>query len=139
DEKPEVLHKELQEASRKNGVKWIVKKPHNWAGGISLETGRNPSAPKRACTFPWYSLTILWDGLTVTCPQDFFGNNIVGDISGESLREIWNGKSMLEYRNRMKTGTFSDIKTCAACDRPERKHFLGLPTSHLMGFIRESF
>lgn len=136
--------KNLENRKDRNGfkcigpVKWIIKKPHNWAGGIEPSRTRAISGNKPACTFPWYSLTILWDGTVVTCPQDFFGENVVGDAARQSLRAIWNDSKMMEYRSRMKNGTYSYFRTCASCDRLERRHFLGIPGSHLKGFFKES-
>ena len=118
--------------------KWIIKKAHNWAGEYHPDLPSQTNLKKAACTFPWYSLTILWDGTVVTCPQDFFGKNVVGDAARQSLRAIWSDSKMMEYRSRMKNGTYSYFRTCASCDRLERWHFLGIPGSHLKGFFKES-
>ncbi len=119
-------------------VRWIIKKPHNWAGGIGSDRISANSKQKSACTFPWYSLTILWNGTVVTCPQDFFGENVVGDVSRQSLKVIWNGVKMMGYRDRMRENLYSDIRTCSSCDRLKRRHFLGIPGSHLKGFFKEN-
>ncbi|GAH92528.1 unnamed protein product, partial [marine sediment metagenome] len=39
------------------------------------ELGKNYEENKRtiSCTFPWYSLTIFYNGKVYLCPQDFLG------------------------------------------------------------------
>jgi len=138
DEKKLENHMGWNALKRIGPVKWIIKKPHNWAGGIGSDRIRTISTKKSVCTFPWYSLTVLWDGTVVTCPQDFFGENVVGDVSRQSLKAIWNDSKMMDYRNRMKNGMYSYFRTCSSCDRLERRHFLGIPGSHLKGFFKES-
>ena len=62
----------------------VTRKPHNW-GGL-LDGSINPSKGRRnACTFPWYALTIFFDGKVYPCPQDFMGRMPIGDLKNELL------------------------------------------------------
>ena len=61
----------------------VTRTPHNWGGLVKLEeTGKGRPENKRVipCTFPWYSLTVLYDGTVCLCPQDFKGSIDVGDL-----------------------------------------------------------
>jgi radical SAM protein with 4Fe4S-binding SPASM domain len=122
--------------------KFIIKKAHNWAGGYAIKSDNKVSYKKRnifhSCTFPWYALVIFWDGSVVICPQDFFGENRVGNVNHTSLKEIWNGSSMIQYRKKMKEKKYQEIKTCEYCDRLHSKRLFGIPTSHLHAFLKES-
>jgi len=122
--------------------KFIIKKAHNWAGGYAIKSDNKVSYKKRnifhSCTFPWYALVVLWDGTVVICPQDFFGENRVGNVNHTSLKEIWNGSSMIQYRKKMKEKKYQEIKTCEYCDRPHTKRLFGIPISHLHAFLKES-
>ena len=122
--------------------KFIIKKPHNWAGAYATKSDNKVSYRKRhsyhSCTFPWYALVILWDGTVVICPQDFFGENRVGNVKHTSLKEIWNDPSMIEYRKKMKEKKYQEIKTCEYCDRLHSKRLFGIPTSHMHPFLRDS-
>jgi len=122
--------------------KFIIKKPHNWAGAYKLKSDNKALHKERnsshSCTFPWYALVILWDGTVVLCPQDFFGENRVGNVNQTSLKEIWNGSAMIEYRKKMKEKNYQEIKTCASCDRLQTKRLFGIPTSYLHAFIKEN-
>jgi radical SAM protein with 4Fe4S-binding SPASM domain len=138
NQKKPKIHKEFYDSVKRYPVKWIIKAPHNWAGGIELQNKETDPAKESACTFPWYSLTVLWNGEVVTCPQDFFGRNIVGDLSRESLIEIWNNSKMEKYRTWMRDKRFSEIKPCASCDRIFRRKLFGIPRTHLKAFLKES-
>jgi len=122
--------------------KFIIKQPHNWAGAYKTKSGAKGLDKKRnvshSCTFPWYALVILWDGTVVICPQDFFGENRVGNVNHTSLKEIWNGSAMIQYRQKMKEKKYQEIKTCEYCDRLRTKRVFGIPTTHLHAFVKET-
>ena len=114
---------------------------HNWAGNVELDQ-KNPDLNQltRPCTFPWYSLTILWDGTVVPCPQDFLGEIKLGDVKENSLRTIWNSNQMVNLRKKMIAGKYKDLKPCNTCDRPLRKTIFGsmVPRQNFLTFISEN-
>ena len=122
--------------------KLIIKKAHNWGGGYWPAPGVKTSLPNAdarfSCTFPWYALTIFWDGTVVICPQDFFGQSKVGDLKKDTLKDIWNSQIQVNYRNKIKKMKYNEITSCRACDRPRRSHFFGIPISHLGVFLKEN-
>jgi len=121
-----------------------VKLPHNWAGNIKLEEKSEPFSPRShqlgPCTFPWYALTIFWDGTVVPCPQDFFGKIELGNFNESTLREIWNGQEMISLRKRMVAGEHKDLKPCNTCDRILRRTILGsmIPRENILTFVSKS-
>ena len=119
--------------------KFILKAPHNWAGTYDAEG--NPLHPDKycACTFPWYALVVFWNGNVSPCPQDFFNNLRLGNLREASIREVWHDAPLTTIREKMKTRQYQDLHPCAACDLLYRDSFLGVPTSHLKNFVRESF
>jgi radical SAM protein with 4Fe4S-binding SPASM domain len=118
--------------------KFVLKAPHNWAGTYDAEG--NPLHPEKycACTFPWYALVVFWNGNVSPCPQDFFNNLHLGNVTEASLQAIWHGPPLVAIREKMKRKTYHDLNPCATCDLLYRDAFLGIPTSHLKNFIRES-
>ena len=122
--------------------KFIIKQPHNWAGECESclpdKKYFNKKDTYSTCTFPWYALVILWDGTVVVCPQDFFGEIIVGDINVSTLTEMWNNSSMINFRKKMKEKRYREFDPCISCDRLRRPSFLAVPTSHLRAFLKES-
>ena len=120
---------------------FCVKPTHNWAGNISFgEDKNNISKINRPCTFPWYSLTILWDGTVVPCPQDFFGEIQLGNINDSSLSEIWNNNRMVYLREKMIAGEYDVLKPCNSCDRLFRKTIFRsfIPKENVITFICEN-
>ena len=114
---------------------FIIKKLHNWAGDYSLETEKKKSKNYLPCTFPWYASVILWDGTVVPCPQDFFGNYQIGNVSANMLSELWNNDKMISLRKKMVNEDIQDLKSCANCDRLYRKTLFGVPTQYLIPFL----
>jgi MoaA/NifB/PqqE/SkfB family radical SAM enzyme len=112
---------------------------HNWGGNITVP-GADMVGGKRyaPCTFPWYSLTVLWSGKVTPCPQDFMGVIDLGDLTQESVAEVWNGEKMRALRGMLKDRTFPREWPCATCDRLYRKRVAGVPTDHLALFLRDN-
>jgi hypothetical protein len=44
----------------------------------------------------------------------------------------------VRLREKMKTKQYQDLNPCATCDLLYRDSLLGIPTSHMKNFIRES-
>ncbi|MFP4019703.1 MAG: radical SAM/SPASM domain-containing protein [Bacteroidales bacterium] len=114
----------------------IIKKMHNWGGSLTSSemVNRTPSA----CTFPWYSLTILWDGSVVLCPQDFFGVIRLGNIRDSTLKDIWNGEEIKYVRRKMATKNFDGLEPCNKCDRIWREKIWGVPKEFVKPFLKEN-
>ncbi len=119
--------------------RWVLKPAHNWGGGY--DPGGGEKDRRRflslwpACTFPWYALTLLWDGSAAACPQDFFGRTVMGNVSDSTLSHLWNSSVQVELRRKLKRGNLSP--PCSKCDRPGRKGHLGIPVRELKPFLRE--
>jgi radical SAM protein with 4Fe4S-binding SPASM domain len=110
----------------------VFRDMHNWAGQIKK---KRLQGNYTICPFPWNALIIFWDGAVLPCTQDFFGKFIVGDVKNSSLREIWNGESMRQLRQKLAEGSIADLKACSECDRVWREGFLGVPKEYLWKFI----
>src|SRR5262249_16291681 len=106
--------------------KFIVKKAHNWAGSVSVDGGMYTSdfVP---CTFLWHTLVIISYGEVGPCPQDFMGEIILGDVSKQTLREIFNGPELVRLRQQMIEGQLEKWLPCNGCDVIRRKKLMGLP------------
>ncbi|MBN2053819.1 SPASM domain-containing protein [bacterium] len=118
--------------------KLYVKQPHNWAGNMADYGGAETVTPISPCTFPWYSLTVLWDGTVVPCPQDWYGVQPLGNLHRQSLWEIWNGAPMRTLRHRMKNFDLEGIEPCCRCDRVARATILGVPVENMRAFLGET-
>lgn len=90
------------------------------------------------CTFPWFSLTVFWDGTVVPCPQDFYGEYPLGNIKESSIKEIWHGERLRLLRERMVKKNLEGIRCCSECDMIKRSTFLRIPTPNLKRFLNEN-
>jgi len=112
---------------------------HNWAGNIKLNRN-HIRVSSEICTFPWYSLTVLWDGTVVPCPQDFMGKLELGNAKTDCILNIWNGGRISDLREKMVEGRIMDLKPCNNCDRILRDTVFGsnIPKQNLLNFISEN-
>ena len=121
--------------------KLVIRTPHNWGGLLEIEGIKKADKNKSRlipCTFPWYSLTIFYNGKVCLCPQDFEGEIPIGDLNKDSIKNIFNNETMQSIRYKFKTGDIGDISPCNSCDRIWRETFMGIPKEYLSMFIKDS-
>ncbi len=106
-----------------------MKKPHNWGGAWQPEGGEQSPEYTSHCLFPWFALTVLWDGTVLPCPQDFFGRQPLGNANDSTLAEIWSGERIVALRQAMLERRFGELDPCAGCDMLTRPTILGIPKS----------
>jgi radical SAM protein with 4Fe4S-binding SPASM domain len=116
----------------------VIRHPHNWGGNLDELDLKYDKKRYICCTFPWYSLTILWDGKVVPCPQDFKGVLNLGNLNNLGIKEIWNGDKLVSLRERFSKRSIEDIIPCNKCDRIWRKTILGIPTDYLSQFLSDN-
>ncbi|MFA5014114.1 MAG: radical SAM/SPASM domain-containing protein [Actinomycetota bacterium] len=120
--------------------KIVTRNPHNWGGLLELnkqDKERKSGSKKSLCTFPWYSLTVFYDGRVFLCPQDFEGRICLGNLNNERLNDIFNGKIIKAIRDTFISGKIENVIPCSNCDRVRRKTFLKVPLEYLGIFIKD--
>ncbi len=127
--------KEFQKTFMDLGLDQLrIRRPHNW-GGLIKEVDAGQRRGSSACTFCWYSLTILYDGKVCLCPQDFEAKILIGDVRKASIQKIFNAKEIREFREKNKNGQIEKIIPCRNCDRIHRKTLMGVPLEYLKAFL----
>ena len=72
---------------------------------------------KKACTRPWLSTLINWDGTFVPCCFDKNGNYPMGDIHNISdLTEVWTGNAFTDFRSQLLLDR-KQIDICRNCNQ----------------------
>ena len=103
------------------GVKTEIWKMHNWSGVYNTEYGRTGSV--KTCGRPFSPDVVIraggLDGATGAihpCCQVLGRDNeaVLGHLSEESLKDIWNGDKYNQLRKQHKTGEYPDF--CKSCD-----------------------
>jgi len=71
------------------------------------------------CLWPWMKLTVLWDGRVVACCFDSDAKCILGDLTKQTLDEVWNSKRMQKFREMHVKNNFPDGHLCKHCRERE--------------------
>jgi len=66
------------------------------------------------CPKPFQRITIAHDGKVHQCINDYDGKNILGDISKQTIKEVWNGEKNKKLRESFKKHTF--LKENISCN-----------------------
>lgn len=67
------------------------------------------------CPYIFYSLSINSDGKVSLCFLDWSRKLIIGDLNTQSLKSIWNGKTLLNYRKMHLLRKRKDHPLCGIC------------------------
>jgi len=93
---------------------WLGTKP-DLNVGRSLEKSQKGSFDF-ACVHPWDELVIAADGKAGLCCLDYDLKAEVGDISRQSIKEIWQGEAINRYREAMLRGEYPSLPVCCHCN-----------------------
>lgn len=77
---------------------------------------RKLSGDAVVCPYPFYQLTVNWDGEVSSCCVDWTRNIIFGNVKSEHLKDIWNGSTLREFQRMQLQGRRTENKSCATCD-----------------------
>ncbi len=91
-----------------------IQKVHNYGGGVSYgSVNQNNRYP---CSFLWQALAINWDGTVNLCCADYTQSDILGDVTKESIYDIFNGEKLSYYRKAMLESRYEEIVSCKNCN-----------------------
>jgi hypothetical protein len=83
----------------------------NWAGA----TYPMRTTPVTACNRALQQIMVLWDGRVSLCCFDGEGQEILGDLNHQTIKEIFNGPKATGIRLAHWEGRRSEIELCANC------------------------
>jgi len=75
----------------------------------------DPLTDKIVCPWTLFALTVNWNGAVSVCPEDWAHQTILGNIKKESLKEIWNGEAMYQFRKMHLEGRREENIACRGC------------------------
>ena len=106
------------------GADQVIFKPYaNWGGQYSdviddlgAIKPRASSVSPRAhpCKLMWKSLVVAWDGKVIPCCYDYDTKMVMGDLTNQTIEEIWNGPSYVALRQAELEGR-NNSALCANC------------------------
>jgi radical SAM protein with 4Fe4S-binding SPASM domain len=75
------------------------------------------SPVKGFCDLPNYALYINPAGKVLSCCHDFDEENVVGDLTRQTIKQVWYGLEFNTFRRRLNRGDRSVSELCNRCDR----------------------
>lgn len=124
----------------------MIKEARDWAGQVPLQLGvpggGGGPRPSRAgeqrpvCRMPWTEMTVLWDGLVVPCANVYERQNVLGDLTVQTVDEVWNGAAMQALRRAHLQGQAGMVPVCATCPGHEFEHGEFVRTDQLTQRLR---
>ena len=74
-----------------------------------------PFSEREVCPFPFYSLAINFNGSVSICCSDWSHSTVVGNVKKNSIREIWNGEALFNFRKMHLQGNRCKNRACGDC------------------------
>lgn len=94
-----------------NGGSGFIHMEGNWAG--LMYPMRVP--PESCCHRAIGEIMVLWDGRVSICCFDGEGKEILGDLSKQTIREMYNSPRAWDFRNAHANGGRKDLPLCSTC------------------------
>ncbi len=102
----------------KEKVTIVLRRPHEILtsrGGDAPNRVNMPSYPDASCVLPFKQLIIRPDGKVSLCCNDPYGRSTLGDLTKQTLMEVWEGKEFREIRRKLLIGR-KEVEHCCHCD-----------------------
>lgn len=131
-----------------------IDKPHNWVASDeksfigSLYGDEQEDALKKdlqqtyqkriACPMAFTTLAIRSNGEVSPCCVDWIGGTNLGNMKNISIREIWDGDVMYEFRKMQLENRRNENPSCRNCDLADNDYYIrdnidGFPVEKLRG------
>jgi len=82
---------------------------------VEQASGIEPLRITRRCNYPFYRLMIDVDGSVLMCSNDWNRSTNMGNITEETLEEIWLNDKFSQYREMLHNG-LRDVSPCEGCN-----------------------
>jgi len=103
----------------------VVVRAHNWASAVKVGPfGDEDRANDIPCISLWGTFCVHVDGKAILCCMDSRGDYVMGDVTEQSIREIWTGDRYRQVRELHLAGKRATLPICDGCTVwREGKHF----------------
>ncbi|MDA2937114.1 SPASM domain-containing protein [Acidobacteria bacterium AH-259-A15] len=108
----------------------------NWAG--KLENNGRTGHKINFCERLNHYITILADGRVAMCCFDSEAEYCVGDVTHNSIYEVWHSKAFDQKRSWLYERNFDQLKLCANCDYINHPAWT-TPLVRIRPYVRETF
>lgn len=98
---------------------WSSSDLHDFTLGSASSTGMDGITRKkqrRVCPEPFSKLAVNFDGSVSVCCVDWAHGTLVGDLTRQSIQDVWRGERLQQFRLRHLKGERSTLPGCSSCD-----------------------
>lgn len=89
----------------------------NWTGSVKTDTPlTNKNRTRFPCPYPWHFLNVSWNGDVSICCTDYDNAVLVGNITDQTLYDVWHSREYSRLRAIHMAGAFHQIPVCQACN-----------------------
>jgi hypothetical protein len=93
----------------------VIAGPSDFSGSIpDVAVARMEPPLRKPCARLAGRITILSDGRIVSCEQDFYGKQTLGQIGRDSIQSVWAGP-LADLRADHRSGNWQRHALCAPC------------------------
>lgn len=93
----------------------------NWAEQMEVDSRTSPHITEYKSHVPcdsiWKELQVQYDGRAVICCNDYDAKVVVGDLSRESILDVWNGEVFTHYRKIHRQNRRRELTLCKRCQK----------------------
>ncbi|MHC4487646.1 MAG: radical SAM/SPASM domain-containing protein [Planctomycetota bacterium] len=107
---------------------------HSWAGSIESQNCRPFAKRNQPCRRLWASLSVLWDGQVSLCCIDYEGKINLGNITKQSIKDLYNNPIFKKLRNHHVNKEFNKIPLCKDCE--ERPSWVNKRSERILDILK---
>lgn len=111
------LKKELAELKKTLRVPLNIETVDSFLNNYEFDAAKTP------CFWPWYQVTITWDGYVVPCCMHYYKEIDFGNAFQEPLMKIWNNEKAQAFREQL---VKERVGICHKCGVDETAIFNGM-------------
>ncbi len=100
----------------------VIQSYTTWTGSVEDKNVGGQAAASATggftfpCKHPWEEFVIANDGRVSICCLDFDFKVEVGDVSKQTIREVWHGAPIQEIRQKMIENRYDELELCSQCN-----------------------
>jgi hypothetical protein len=114
-------HQDFLDFWRGMGVTAVITELYNWPWDPGVEAVELP------CKKMLKEMFFYVNGKATLCCWDSHERGVIGDVTTDSVLDIWNGETNRKYRNLLAQGRRKEILLCSRCDAYKNHKFEGFP------------
>ncbi len=97
----------------------LVIREANWAGQVDISSlgTTGITFANECCSRALSQIYITYDGIVTTCCLDPFGRQVFGDLKTQTIREVYNADTYLQFRTDHASDRADRYEICKGCTR----------------------